>query len=125
MPMMTTLSLDDLRTKPVATISANIGNWIKDNFTRRQILEFLFEVPELADEPICTYNGMGKQTSQTNVFRDLETGNQSKKIVITWTYYPTTCVNEIETKVYGIDDEEISHKKVKHFKDVKPPEEIE
>jgi hypothetical protein len=46
MPMMTTLSLSDLRTKPVATISANIGNWIKDNFTRRQILEFLFEVSE-------------------------------------------------------------------------------
>jgi len=115
--------MDQLRTQPKAAVCNNIGNWMKDNLTLAQIMAWLLDTEVIADTPTCTYNEQGKQTSQIDVACDLVTGLQSSKRMITWTYYPTNEVDEIEIKTFDAGDTLIAHKKIKHYKDGRYPKE--
>lgn len=115
MPLIANLTLAQLRAATKAQIIAAIGNYLTNNFTKRQVIAFLLDADIVPDAPARTYGKDGQIESETDVDRDAETGTIIARRTVSWTYYPT---GEVDTITIT---EGAAVRIVKHYLDGRQP----
>lgn len=115
-------TLDQIRAATKTQIITAISNYLTNNFTKRQILVWLFNNVDIVPAaPVRTFNPDGQIASETDEDDDLETGVQVGGRQTTWTYYPTGEVNIITVQVLDANNNPISTKTIKHYLDGRQP----
>lgn len=121
MPTLSNMTIRQMRNSTKAQIIDSVADYIKANFTKRQLIQFLRDRDTEWDDPVCTYYPDGQISTQTVIERDEETELQVSKKVMTWTYYLTGEVNVIKTEFYNANDLLIRTRRIKHYRDGRQP----
>ena len=122
MPNLSNLTLAQLRAATSAQIVTAITNKL-NTLTKRQLIEFLLDVVDFPDNPVCTYRADGQIASETVIARDA-LGAKTGTRVITWTYFdklPRTPVSVITVRELNTADAETSKRSIQHFADGSQP----
>lgn len=119
---VTNLTLAQLRAATKAQIITAIGNYLTNNFTKRQLILWLWDADVISDDPIIAYRPDGQIESQTEETRDVETGVVVGGRVVTWSYYPSGEVHTIIISQRDALNNEIARKIITHFLDGRRPE---
>jgi len=124
MPNISILTLPELQaaTQPqiVANINAALSKWDK-----RKLIVFLMDGETVNDPPIVVSRPDKQVASQTEVLRDVETGKQVGRRVMTWEYFPTGEVKRITTSDRDAANAETGAKAIVHDAPGAPPKKIE
>jgi len=124
MPNWSNLTLAQLRAATKAQIITAITNWLTTR-TKRQIIELLLDVTNIADRPDITYGADGQITRRDELFRDVE-GNVTGGRRTNYVYYPGGEIDTIETIDVDADLTTVLNRRtVKHFVDGRQPEQLE
>jgi len=121
MPNLSNMTLRQMRDSTKAQIIDSIVDYIRANFTKRQLIQFLRDRDTEWDEPIRTFYPDGQIATQIEIERDEETESQVSKKVMTWTYYLTGEVNVIKTEFYNANDLLIRTRRIKHYRNGRQP----
>lgn len=121
MPTLSSMTIRQMRKSTKAKIIDSIVEYIKANFTKRQLIKFLRDRDTGWDEPVFTHYPDGQIESQLEIERDAETGLQVSKKIITWTYYVTGEVNGIKTEFYDSNNILQRTRRIKHYRDGRQP----
>ena len=122
MPTLSNMTIRQMRDSTKAQIIDSVVEFMRSNFTKRQLIQFLRDRETEWDDPITTYRADGQIESQIDIERDVETGLQVSKKVMTWSYYASGEVNVIKTEFYDGNDALKRTRRVKHFRDGRQPE---
>lgn len=115
-------TIDQIRAATKAQIITTIANYLTNNFTKRQILVWLFNnVTIVPAVPVRTFNSDGQIASELDIDDDLETGTQTGGRQTNWTYYPTGEVDTITVKTLDAANNVIAIQVIKHYTDGRQP----
>lgn len=123
MPNITDLTLAQMRASTKNQIADSVKTFLQNNYTKKQIIQFLRDKDSEWSDPVRTYFPDGQIETQTEVETDIETGVQLSKKVITYSYYNSGEVNKIIIQTLDENNIEKKRKTIKHYKDDKQPEE--
>jgi queuine/archaeosine tRNA-ribosyltransferase len=115
------VTLEQLRAYTKTQIISKLSTWLKNNFTKRQLILWLMEIDVMQLEPERIYQVDGQIASEISVTVDTETNLQVSKREVTWTYYATGEVNVITIKQYDANNVLLHTKAIKHYKDGRQP----
>jgi hypothetical protein len=115
------VTLEQLRAYTKTQIISKLSTWLKNNFTKRQLILWLMEIDVMQLEPERIYQVDGQIASEISVTVDTETNLQVSKREVTWTYYATGEVNVITIKQYDANNVLLHTKAIKHHKDGRQP----
>jgi queuine/archaeosine tRNA-ribosyltransferase len=115
------VTLEQLRAYTKTQIISKLSTWLKNNFTKRQLILWLMEIDVMQLEPERIYQVDGQIASEISVTVDTETNLQVSKREVTWTYYATGEVNVITIKQYDANNVLLHAKAIKHYKDGRQP----
>ena len=115
------VTLEQLREMTKTQIINKLSTWLTNNFTKRQLILWLLGADVIFDTPIVAYQEDGQIISQLEIERDGETGLQTRKVLTTWTYYPSGEVNVITIKTYDASNVLVDTKTIKHYRDGRQP----
>jgi hypothetical protein len=90
--------------------------------TKHQLIVMLHDRDTEWDIPVCVYGADGQIVSMTEIERDEDAGMVVSSIVTTWTYYNTGEVNVILITYYDENGVEKKHKRIKHYRDGRQPD---
>ena len=125
MPNWTTMTLAELRARPLPAIVENIANWMKFNMTKAEIMEWLLDTDCLFDPPEITRDAQGNIRHRKQIGRYVETGKQKHNNETTYTYYPNGDIEDI-TIVHRDGDDNITEQyTIHHYQDGRQPIRIE
>ena len=122
MPILSDMTLAQLRASTKTQIITSISSFLTANMTKHQLIVMLRDKETEWDTPVCTYNADGQIATQNEIERDEDTGLQVSRTFTTWTYYDTGEVNVILITYYDAADVEKKHKRIKHYKDRQQPD---
>ena len=104
----------EIRTAIVDAVSA---------MSKREMIVWLIQTDEVEDDPIDTYEN-GQIVRRVEITRGPETGARMRGRVTTWSYYATGEVDIITISNRDSADGEVSRKRIKHYRDGRPPKEL-
>lgn len=104
----------EIRTAIVDAVSA---------MSKREMIVWLIQTDAVEDDPIVTYEN-GQIVRRVEITRDPETGARMRGRVTTWSYYATGEVDIITISNRDSADGEVSKKRIKHYRDGRPPKEL-
>lgn len=117
------LTLEQLRSMTRAQIRQAITDAIAP-MSKREMIQWLLQADIVNDPPLRTYGADGQIIKQVEIDRDAETRERVRGKVTTWTYYPTGEVDTIIISDRDAVDGEISRRRIKHYRDGRPPKEL-
>lgn len=121
MPLLEEITLAQLR----GYTKAQIINYVTkklNGMTRRKLIMLLWdEIQEIPREPVRAYRKDEQIESQIEIQEDAETGEQTGKRALNWTYYPTGEVDEITISEFDASNALLKRKVIKHYTDGKQP----
>lgn len=125
MPDLTSLTTEQLQSATKAQIIANVSGVLTAK-SKRDLVVLLLGTDRVSDVPKCVYRKEdGQIESQTEVFRDAETGARTGGCVTTWSYYEKTgCVDEIAISQRDAADKETAKVVIKHYEDGRQPKKL-
>ena len=104
-----------------AQIITAINNLL-NTYSKAQIVTWLLNnAVTYPGNSVVTYGTNGQIATQTDVNYDVNTGLQTDKRVITWSYYSTGEVNQIIIQQFDASNNLLSTKTVQHYKDGRQP----
>jgi hypothetical protein len=123
MPNWSSLTLAQLRAATKAEIITAIDNWLA-NHTKRQIIELLLDVTNIADRPDISYGADGQIARRDVVFRDV-VGNVTGGRRMNYSYYPSGEIDTIKIIDVAADLATVLRRRtVKHYLDGRQPEQV-
>lgn len=125
MPHWTTMTLEQMREEPLRDLCESISTYMQANFTKREVMEWLFETDCFVDPPQFTCDDQGRKTGRKQIGRFVETGNQKKNDEVTCTYYPNGDIEDITVIARDENDEIVEHYTIHHYQDGRQPIRIE
>lgn len=121
MPNWTTMTLEQMREEPLRELCESISTYIQANFTKRKVMEWLFETDTFYDPPEFTYDEHGRKTGRRQVGRFVETGKQKKNSEVTSTYYPNGDIEDITIIKRDENDDIVEQYTIHHYQDGRQP----